>query len=177
MLISDLAKEAGVSVGTIYQYVDTKEDILLLVVNDIIESYRRAVPASMEGIEDPVERLASGFRAYCLVVDSHRAAALLAYWETKSISREGRERLMDLEVETNSYFLDCIQDGMKLGKFVPVEPAATSATLAMLAHMWALKHWYLNSLFDVHSYIQNQLSFITKALVAADHQKDYRHLL
>jgi len=176
MLITDLAKEAGVSVGTIYQYVDTKEDILLLVVNDIIESYRKEVPAAMEGIEDPVERLAAGFRAYCLVVDTHRTAALLTYQETKSMSRDGRERLMRLEVETNSYFSDCIQDGMKLGKFVPVEPAVTSATLTMLAHMWALKHWYLNSLFDVQSYIQNQLSFITKALVAADHQKDYKHL-
>ncbi len=176
MLITDLAKEAGVSVGTIYQYVDTKEDILLLVVNDIIESYRREVPAAMEGIEDPVERLAAGFRAYCLVVDSHRTAALLAYQETKSISREGRERLMQLEIETNSYFSDCIQDGMRLGKFVQVEPAVTSATLTMLAHMWALKHWYLNSLFDVKSYIQNQLSFITKSLVAADHQQAYEHL-
>ncbi len=176
MLITDLAKEAGVSVGTIYQYVDTKEDILLLVVNDIIESYRREVPAAMEGIEDPVERLAAGFRAYCLVVDSHRTAALLAYQETKSISREGRERLMQLEIETNSYFSDCIQDGMRLGKFVQVEPAVTSATLTMLAHMWALKHWYLNSLFDVRSYIQNQLSFVTKSLVTAEHQQVYAHL-
>lgn len=177
MLITDLAKEAGVSVGTIYQYVDTKEDILVLVVNDIIESYRREVPAAMEGIDDPVERLAAGFRAYCMVVDSHRAAALLAYQETKSISKEGRERLMQLEVETNSYFSDCIQDGMKVGKFRQVEPAVASATLTMLAHMWALKHWYLNSIFDVTSYIQSQLSFITKALVAPEYQQGYAHLV
>ncbi len=176
MLITDLAKEAGVSVGTIYQYVNTKEDILLLVVNDIIESYRHEVPAAMEGIEDPVERLAAGFRAYCMVVDAHRTAALLAYQETKSISREGRERLMQLEVETNSYFSDCIKDGMRSGKFAPVEPAVASATLTMLAHMWALKHWYLNSLFDVKAYINSQLSFIIRALVATEHQKSYSHL-
>ncbi len=176
MLITDLAKEAGVSVGTIYQYVNTKEDILLLVVNDIIESYRTEVPAAMEGIEDPVKRLAAGFRAYCLVVDSHRTAALLAYQETKSISREGRERLMRLEVETNSYFADCIEDGMKSGKFLQVEPAAASATLTMMAHMWALKYWYLHSFFDVQSYIQNQLSFITRALVAREYQSGYADL-
>ena len=177
MLITDLAKEAGVSVGTIYQYVDTKEDILLLVVNDIIESYRREVPAAMEGIEDPVERLAAGFRAYCLVVDAHRTAALLAYQETKSISKEGRERLMRLEVETNSYFSDCIQAGMRLGKFAAVEPAVASGTLTMLAHMWALKHWYLNSMFDVQTYIRSQLSFVMKALIAGEYQKSYSHLV
>ncbi len=177
MLITDLAKEAGVSVGTIYQYVNTKEDILLLVVNDIIESYRREVPAAMEDVEDPVERLAAGFRAYCMVVDAHRTAALLAYQETKSISKEGRERLMQLEVETNSYFSGCIEDGMKSGKFATVEPAAVSATLTMLAHMWALKHWYLNSLFDVTSYVDSQLSFIVRSLVVGEHQTNYAHLL
>ncbi|NNN18446.1 MAG: TetR/AcrR family transcriptional regulator [Acidimicrobiaceae bacterium] len=177
MLITDLAREAGVSVGTIYQYVNTKEDILLLVVNDIIESYRREVPAAMEGIEDPVERLAAGFSAYCLVVDSHRTGALLAYQESKSMSRVGRERLMQLEVETNSYFSDCIRDGVRTGKFVPVDPAVVSATLTMMAHMWALKHWYLSAMFDVNSYTRNQLSLITKALVAVEFQNGYAHLV
>lgn len=168
MLITDLAKEAGVSVGTIYQYVDTKEDILLLLVTDILESYRSQVPAAMQGIEDPVERLSAGFHAYCNVVDSHRITTLLAYQEGKNIAREGRDNLMRLELETNSYFSDCIRDGMKLGKFVPVEPDATAATITVLAHMWALKYWHLKSLFDLESYISQQLSFILRSLVSPE---------
>lgn len=167
MLVSDIAREADVSVGTIYQYVSSKEDILLLIVSEIIEAYRGTVPAAMENIEDPMERLAAGFRAYCHVVDDHRVAALLAYQEGKSLTREGRERLMALELETNSYFSDCIEEGIKLGKFVSVDPGLVASDLSLLAHMWALKHWHLKMQFSFEEYVNHQLCFMVKALVAS----------
>jgi AcrR family transcriptional regulator len=173
MLVSDIAREAEVSVGTIYQYVSAKEDILLLIVSQIIEAYRGEVPAAMEKVEDPVERLAAGFRAYCHVVDNHRAAALLAYQESKSLTREGRERLMSLELETNSYFSDCIEEGMELGKFVRVDPGLVASDLSLLAHMWALKHWHLKTQFSFEAYVNHQLCFMVKALVVNQLQSSY----
>ncbi len=167
MLVSDIAREADVSVGTIYQYVSCKEDILLLIVSQIIEAYRGTVPAAMENVEDPMERLAAGFRAYCHVVDDHRVAALLAYQESKNLTHEGRERLMALELETNAYFSHCVEEGIKLGKFAPVDPELFASDLSLLAHMWALKHWHLKTQFSFEEYVNQQLCLMSKALVGS----------
>jgi AcrR family transcriptional regulator len=173
--VSSLASEAGISVGTIYQYVSSKEDILEMVVVDILEAYRREVPAAMEGVEDPLERLAAGFRAYCKVVDSLRAATLLGYQESKALSPAGLERIKQLEVETNQYFGDCIRDGVRDGKFVAVDPDVTSFTLAMLAHEWALKHWWFKDRLDLDGYVDQQLRLVLRGLVRD--QAEYERLM
>src|ERR1700728_474595 len=67
MSVNDLADEAGVSVGTIYQYVKNKEDVLLLVIKDIFATYAEEAPSAMAGIEDPLLRLSAGYHAYCRV--------------------------------------------------------------------------------------------------------------
>src|SRR3546814_17598623 len=42
--IRDIAQEAGVSPGLIYQYFQDKEDVLLLVLLECVDSYAREIP-------------------------------------------------------------------------------------------------------------------------------------
>ena len=51
-----MAKKAGVSAGLIYQYVSDKEDVLLLVLLSVLDSYKQEIPAALEGLTDPLER-------------------------------------------------------------------------------------------------------------------------
>lgn len=176
MLIADLAKEVGVSVGTIYQYVASKEDILFLVVEDILETYRIEVPKTMEGIEDPVERLAAGFRAYCGIVDSRRAATLLGYQESRNMHREGLEKVKELELETNRYFIECISEAVDQGRFVCANPDLAAFNLVISAHTWALKHWYMKGRFNLEQFITTQLAMTLRALLADKFRASYLHL-
>ncbi len=176
MLITDLAKEAGVSVGTIYQYVDSKEDILTLIVRDVLETYRAEVPAAMEGIVDPIERLQAGFRAYCSIVNERRAATLLAYQEGKNVPKKGLEDLKNMELETNGYFADCIREAVVQGRACCSVPDLTAFNLTMLAHTWALKSWYLKSHFSLDEYIKLQLGSVLRSIVSDEYHDTYRHL-
>ena len=177
MLITDIAKEAGMSVGTIYQYVESKEDILTLIVLDILESYRAEVPAAMEGIVDPVERLEAGFRAYCSIVDERRAATLLAYQEGKHVPTRGLEDLKNMELETNGYFSDCIREAVRQGRARCSEPDLMALNLTMLAHTWALKHWYLRSHFTLEQYISLELASVLRSILSEEYRDAYAHLV
>ncbi len=46
--VQQVAKKAGVSTGLIYQYVHDKEDLLLLSILDVVDSYAREIPAARQ---------------------------------------------------------------------------------------------------------------------------------
>jgi AcrR family transcriptional regulator len=176
MSVNALATEAGLSVGTIYQYVKDKTDILLLVIVDILEAYRHDVPAAMQGHDDAVERLAAGFAAYCRIVDSRRYATVLAYRESKTLPVEGRETIMGLEVETTGLLQACLDEAVEEGLVVPCDTLLIAHNLTVLAHAWALKHWHLKNHLDLETYVARQIALTIKAIAAPDHAERYSKL-
>ena len=60
--IQEIARKAGVSTGLIYQYAQTKEDVLLLALMFVMERFRRELEASREGSE-PLSRLYAAIRS------------------------------------------------------------------------------------------------------------------
>ena len=91
--IQDIARKAGVSIGLIYQYAQTKEDILLLSLMSVMETYKQGIPDAASGRTDPLDVLWASLAAYCRTVDRARNAAVLAYRSTKSLPREHRQFL------------------------------------------------------------------------------------
>lgn len=175
--VSALAREAGISVGTVYQYLESKESILLLVLEDVLESYAEEVPAAMADLVDPLERLVAGFLAYCEVVDRHRAAAVLAYHESRSLSRVALQRVIALEVETTGLLVAELEAASAAGVLRPHDSELVGWDLVMLAHMWALKHRHLGGYEDVASYGRAQLAVLLGGLVAEEARKQYAGLL
>jgi AcrR family transcriptional regulator len=175
--MQDIATQAGMSVGLIYQYAANKQDVLLLVITEILEGYAREVPAAMAPLTDPVDRLAAGFSAYCRVVNQRRDAVVLAYRETRTLARPGRERLKRLESATNALLTAEAQRAIDNKLFIPVDGELVAYDLIMLAHGWALKHWYLSVTQSLDSYISFQTSLIFRSLIRPEQRASYTHLL
>lgn len=55
--VSDVAKEAGVADGTIYLYFKTKEEILLSIFEQSMDTLRDGLVARLDGVSDPMERV------------------------------------------------------------------------------------------------------------------------
>lgn len=176
MSVNALAQRAGLSVGTIYQYVEDKTDILLLVILDILEAYRRDVPGAMEGHDDPIRRLAAGFEAYCRIIDSRRYATVLTYRESKTLPVEGRKTIMALEVETTGLLKQCVDEAMAASLVVPCDTELVAHNLTVLAHAWALKHWRLRKHLTLEEYIARQIALTIKAIVAPGYARRYAAL-
>ena len=177
MSVSALAREAGISVGTVYQYLDNKESILLAVLEDVLDTYAAEVPAAMVGLVDPVERLAAGFLAYLDVVDGRRAAAVLAYRESHSLSRAALQRVIALEVATTGLLVAELRAGSATGALRAHDAELVGWNLTMLAHMWALKHRHLGAYRDVGVYGRAQLSTVLCGLLADAARERYGSFL
>lgn len=163
--VQDVAKWVGVSPGLIYQYVRDKEDLLLLSILDVLESYKQMIPVAIAGSDDPLRQYCAAFQAYCRVVDARRDATILAYRSSKSLSRERRASVMEAERETNKMIIDCVERCIAARLFRQVDSELVTYQLVMYAHAWALKHWQLSRLHDIDYYIEQGLDFSLHALL------------
>ncbi len=155
--VKEIAKLAGISPGLVYLYVREKEDILLLVLQQVVEGYATEIPKAIEGIDDPMLRLMRTVDAYCRVVDRHSSATVLAYRSTKSLSVHRREIIQDRELETNAIVAEAINGCMDAGLIRRVNVDVLIYQLVLAAHGWALKRWYLRSRVSLDDYISSCL--------------------
>ncbi len=173
-----VAAEAGVSVGLIYRYFGGKDDLLLAVIVEVLDSFAAAVPAAVEAAgPDPVLRLAAAFRAYCEVIEAHRHATVLTYRESKSLSPEGRARIMELEVQTSEPLREELRAGRDAGVFEVEDVELASYNLLLLAHAWALKHWYFERTLGFEDYVAKQTASALRSMLAPRLRRRYAALL
>lgn len=121
--------------------------------------------------------LAAAFAAYCRVIDEFRHAAVLTYRESKSLDAAGREQIKRLEVETSQPLREAVRAGVEAGVFVTDDSDLVAYDLLLLAHSWALKHWYFEQTKTLDSYIRAQLALALRAIVVPTQKRKYADLL
>lgn len=174
--MQDIATEAGVSVGLTYQHFESKEDVLANVIIEILEEYHRELPSAMKPHANPVTRLAAGFSAYCQIVNRRRGGAVLAYRESKTLRGIQLERVKQLELDSTGFLAEAVAEGQQAGLFIDGDPMFHAYHFVMVAHMWALKHWFLARRMTVYDYIHQQTAFILRSLIRDEHHAQYLSL-
>jgi AcrR family transcriptional regulator len=61
--VQEVADEAGQSLRTLYQYFESKDDLLLAVFEEAMRTYAELIRAAITDLDDPLERLAGGLLA------------------------------------------------------------------------------------------------------------------
>ncbi|TFG74396.1 MAG: TetR/AcrR family transcriptional regulator, partial [Thermodesulfobacteriales bacterium] len=67
--IREIAQKFGMSVGTLYEYIRTKEDILILVCDYINSTVRMRVKPSVEITKDSAQSLINAIEIYYRIID------------------------------------------------------------------------------------------------------------
>lgn len=139
--VNEVAQRAAMSVGGLYRHIDTKNDLLEMVCDEIndnlIEDMMTAADAQ-RGVEDKLKA------AICTYWQRHWDAAasiLVAYREYQSLSEEARRRYTAEERKIAEYFGDLIRAGVAIDVFRKVDDRMLAHEIILLAHMRALKGW------------------------------------
>ena len=158
--ISQIAREAGVSTGLIYQYFGDKDDVLLLSHKLVLETYEKEIPPRLEGVTHPVERLCMALWAYCTIVDGLRDATVLAYRSTKSLRADRRALVKQDEIRTNRLLQDCLRACIAGGYMRQVNEYLLVYQYVHFCHAWALKHWALRGRFSLGKYVAEGIGLL-----------------
>jgi AcrR family transcriptional regulator len=165
--IQRIAREAGISTGLVYQYVRDKDDVLLLALKLVLDTYEREIPQRLKGIAHPIARLCAALDTYCAVVDRLREATVLTYRSTKSLRPERRALIKEGETRTNRLLEACIRACVEGGYMREVNVHLLAYLQVMFCHAWALKHWAMRERYSREHYVREGLKLLVEPFLAA----------
>ncbi len=163
----EIAKASGFSIGTLYEYIRTKEDVLYLVIDRIYDEVKERLERDLSGKKGTLESLKLGIANYFKVVDEMQDEVLVMYQEAKSLSKDALPYVLNKEIAMVAMFENLIRDCNDNG-----EIHLTEEQIKMLAHdifvqgqMWGFRRWALRNLFSIEEYIEVQTSLLVKGLI------------
>lgn len=143
--VRDIGRAAGMTQGTIYNYVGSKDDILYLVCDRIVAEYNDQTRKALDTSHDPVGRVRSAVRAISAVMYRHRREILLIYQDSHLLDARSRRVITARVEEFIGMFERILVDAAReLGVPVPY-PHLSANILTFLPVMIALRGWSLRN--------------------------------
>jgi AcrR family transcriptional regulator len=165
-----IASAAGFSIGSLYEYVKSKEDILYLVCDAIHQEMIHSVTEALSQATEAKNALAASVREYFLVCHRMSDHILLIYQETQSLPQNWRKKVLENEVMITGLFVDILARLIASGDLPEmdehtIELAAHNITV--LGHMWTFRRWFLARHYSIDDYIAIQ----TRLILGLTHRK------
>lgn len=158
-----IARAAGISIGLLYEYISTKEDILYLVCEAIHEEMIAAVTEALARTEKGTHPLAVAIREYFLVCHRLSDHIVLIYQEIHSLPANWRKVVQESEMKITGLFAQVLEALIVGGKLPDMEESAldlAAHNISVLGHMWAFRRWLLSRYYTIEQYIEIQTGFI-----------------
>ena len=97
-------------------YVSSKEDILYLVAQDLMNTISRELGETVLVPDSPKRSLEIGFANYCRIVDRFRRPIRLLYREVAFLPEEPRSNVLGTVSDVVSYFERIVAQGDQAGR-------------------------------------------------------------
>jgi TetR/AcrR family transcriptional regulator, cholesterol catabolism regulator len=164
--IRDIVRACSFNVASLYMYVSSKEDILYLVAQDLMNNITRELGETVLVPDSPMRSLEIGFTSYCRIADRLRRPIRLLYREVAFLPPEPRSHVLRTVADVVNYFEKIIAQGIEIGVFRNVPPRLAALDIMMVAHMIALHTREVREIVDLDGYIKFQLQSIFAGLLA-----------
>ena len=159
----EIAQRAGLSIGSVYEYVSTKEDVLYLVCDVIHAEAERQISEALARTTGGRETFAEVIREYFLVCDRMSDHILLVYQETQSLPSRWRRKVLENEVRFTGIFKGVLERLVTAGELPGLEDRVldlVAHNITVLGHMWTFRRWFLRRKYNIEEYITIQTALI-----------------
>lgn len=158
-----IAKAANFSIGSLYEYVSSKEDLLYLVCKTIHEEVQEAVEKALTGTDKGKERLARVIRQYFYVCNNMADHILLMYQVTQFLPGKWKVQVLENELNITNVFINALTSLSGKNGFPVLDGKVLNLVghdISVLGQMWAFRRWHMQKNFTIEEYINIQTDFI-----------------
>lgn len=161
----EIAKEAGFSIGTLYEYIRTKEDVLYLVCDSIYEEVQERL-STLPTQAGTIEGLIIAIRHYYLLIDEMQDEYVVMYQESKSLPKDALQYVLNKELEMVAIFEEILHACRKSGEIQLTEKAVKLAAhhVVIQGQMWAFRRWGLHRDIEINDFISEQTQFFLQGI-------------
>ena len=141
--VREIAEAAHLSVGALYTYIKSKEDILLLVYRRILNQFQVKMSKAIVESRDPTAQLRAGIETTLKLYDDYHDLILVLYQESHTLRKEALQQLFGVDRQYVSMFQAIIERGNRKGHFAAEDPNLAAIMVLFLCAVWPLKRWNL----------------------------------
>jgi AcrR family transcriptional regulator len=167
MSMRDLSREAGLSIGALYNYFSGKEALLAMMQQQRRAITRRLLVAAVTEAQTPTEQLRIAIRTHLYLSEIMQPWFYFSYMEAKNLSSAERQAAVQGELNTEELFADILEAGVSQRVFDTADCRLTAALIKAMLQDWYLKRAkYARRKISVDQYCQFLTAFLEKNLIS-----------
>ena len=139
MSMRDLSAEAGLSIGALYSYFSSKDELIDMIQQQSMRVVTRVLVDQLTGIDDPHLKLKQAIYAHLYLSEIMHTWFYFSYMEAKNLTKKVQKRA--IELFTEKIFIDIIERGKQDRTFRDVNKELVAAMIKAILQDWYLKRW------------------------------------
>jgi AcrR family transcriptional regulator len=160
----DIGRAAGMTQGTIYNYVTSKDDVLFLVCDRLVSEYQDETRKALETVPDPVERVRSGARAVAEVIYEHQDEILLIFQNSHLLDKQSLRVILARVDGFARLFEKFLTDAAREAGIPIGNPYLMANIFTYLPTIVALRRWSLGRELSHDEILSGLTEFLVRGL-------------
>jgi AcrR family transcriptional regulator len=141
MSLRDLTDATGLSMGGLYSYFDSKETLLMMILNQVDAVIGRVFQTPAALADDPPGRLRWLVWTHVALSEVLQPWFIFAFMEARSFGEEARRFVLERELRTEALFVSVLEEGARTGLFKVENPVMTASLIKPMLQDWYIKRW------------------------------------
>ncbi len=162
----EIAKAVGMSMGNLYHYISSKDDVLYLVYRALYRKWEESsgLPGTEE-IQDPAERLRALMTNMLRVTYQNMELTQMTLRESKFLQKPALKKVLSTESEYIERFVKTIEEGTRKGIFKPFNAKIMGNFIAYNMFFYPLRSWYFRKTVSFEEVEKQIIDFTMNALL------------
>jgi AcrR family transcriptional regulator len=167
--MDEIAEACGISKGSLYTSVGSKENLIFLIQEYVIEGYRKEAARIEEELSviGPVEAIRQLIAVYLKTVDTRQDAYNFLLHVSMRLDKPGRVKLLKVTAGVYADFERILSAGVEAGVFKMENPKLIAHHIVFLSTAWARDKWHLQKMMSFNAYVKSTTALAMK-LVGVD---------
>lgn len=175
MSMRDFSKETALSMGALYSYFASKDELLDMILRQGRQLVVRILNAHIQPIGDPVTKLEAAIRIHIYLSEALQPWFYFSFMEAKNMSPAEKENTVAGELYTDQIFADILSEGQAAGHFAARDPQQSASGIKALLQDWYVKRWkHARRRTDVDAYADFIVDFVMAYHRVTDGRKGQR---
>jgi TetR/AcrR family transcriptional regulator, cholesterol catabolism regulator len=169
MSLRDLSKKTGLSLGALYAYFSSKEELLDIILSQGWRIFDKTLTRQIAAETDTQERLRTAIRTHLFLSEMLQPWFYFSYMEAKNLPKEQIKKIIRGELFTEKILADILEDGVNKNIFTikKNDLMLTASLIKAIQQDWYLKRWKYSRRGDtIDAYARFAIESIERLIVS-----------
>lgn len=168
MSLRDLCRETGLSMGALYSYFSTKEDLLNIIREQSQRFISKVMLETIEQEETIPGKLRAAIQSHLYLSEVMPEWFIFFFMESRTMKKEEQKKAIASELFTETIFVKILEEGNKQKVFSVENPVLMASVIKPMLQDWYLKRWkYSRRKVSVDEYAGFVINLVEKFVMPA----------